>query len=76
MLEPKQQSEDDGHLVIEAEERARFTRALHERHVGGEKEGIVVVAKKAMTGGEGRTNRSKTLGDGLAGRCRVVMRHD
>lgn len=73
MLESKQKRQNNRHLVIETKEGTRATRALHERQVGAEEEGIVIVADQAMAGGEGDTEGVETLRDGLA---RGLLRHN
>jgi hypothetical protein len=48
MLETKQSSQENWHLVVQAEEGSCSTLFLHEGKVGLEQKGIVVIANKAL----------------------------
>jgi len=48
MLETEEKTQEDRHLVIEAEEGRRLARLLDEGDIGLEEEGIVVVANEAV----------------------------
>jgi len=74
MLESEQDSQHNGHAVVEAEERWWTIRLLHEGEVWPEKEGIVVVADKALLGEEGTSHsprKSTQLLAHAAPRCRL-----
>ena len=49
MLEAEEEGEEDGHLVVEAEEGGGLFGSRHEWEVGREEEGIVVVADQTLS---------------------------
>lgn len=65
MLETQQHGQQDGHLVVEAEEGRILGDPLHEGEVGAEQEGIVVGADEAFLCGEGMLGASEAVAHGL-----------
>jgi hypothetical protein len=51
MLETKEQSQEDWHMVIETEEWSSTAGLFHERKIRFEKEAIVILSNKALSEG-------------------------
>lgn len=49
MLEPQEKSQEEGHLVVQAEEGCRSALFLHEWQIWFEKKCIVVFANKTLS---------------------------
>lgn len=65
VLKAEQESQNDGHAVVQSEEGGRPTILLEERNVGAEEKGIIVATDEALLGEEGLSNTVGTVGESL-----------
>lgn len=71
MLQAKQHTKSNRHLVIKSKEGGLVQTLFHEWEVGSEQKAIVIVANEAISSGESSTDVCKTAFDSLAEAARA-----